>query len=67
MIALMLVLIALGVWFIVSALANWDWVYGIMELGIIEGLFGEGAGRLACLALGVFLSGVGVAGCLGFR
>lgn len=56
--------IALGVWFVVSALANWDWFYGIVEFGVVEMLFGEGVGRMVCLLSGVVLIVGGVTGLL---
>ena len=58
------VFIVLGVWLVVSALANWDWFYGILEFGIVEMLFGESAGRLVCLLVGIVLIVGGVAGLL---
>jgi hypothetical protein len=35
--------IAIGVLMLISALANWDWYKGIMDLAVVEGLLGEDA------------------------
>jgi hypothetical protein len=53
MFALMLVIIAIGVWFLVSALANWDWYNSIVDFAAIEGIFGESASRWCCGLLGL--------------
>jgi hypothetical protein len=62
----MIIVAALGVWFIVSALLNWEWFYGIMEFSIIEGLFGEGVRRILCGLSGAALLIGGIAGCVNF-
>ncbi|HLW68676.1 MAG TPA: hypothetical protein VKS79_25385 [Gemmataceae bacterium] len=62
MLPLMIIVTALGVWFIVSALLNWEWFYGIMEFAIIEGLFGEGISRIVCGIAGVALTIGGIIG-----
>jgi hypothetical protein len=55
MAAMAWIVIALGIWFIISALANWDWFYGILEFGLVEAVLGEGVGRVTCLLYGVAL------------
>jgi hypothetical protein len=55
MLAMVLMLVGLGVWFIISAVANWDWFYGILEFGLVEAMFGEGVGRVTCFVYGVAL------------
>ena len=64
MIPLMIIVIALGIWFIVSALLNWEWFYGFMEFEIIEGLIGEGVSRIVCGITGVALVIGGIIGCV---
>jgi hypothetical protein len=64
MLPFLIIVAALGVWFIVSALLNWEWFYGIMEFGIIEGLFGEGVGRIVCGVAGLALLIGGIVGCV---
>ena len=61
MLALPIIVAAFGVWFLVSALANWDWYKGIADFAAVEGLFGENAARWLCGLSGLMLMGVGVA------
>ena len=51
--------IALGLWFLVSALAKWDWYKGI-DFAATESL-GESATRLLCGIVGVVVIGLGIA------
>jgi hypothetical protein len=51
--------IALGLWFLVSALANWDWYKGI-DIAAAESL-GESATRWLCGIVGVVVIGLGIA------
>ena len=59
MVAVSLFVAALGAWFLVSALANWDWYKGIVDFAAIEGVFGENAARWACGLFGLVLIGIG--------
>ncbi len=54
--------IALGLWFLVSALANWNWYKGIVDFAAAESLFGEDATRWLCGIVGVVVIGFGIAG-----
>ena len=63
--ALMLFIAALGVWLLISALANWDWFNAIAEFASIEALFGEGGSRLVCGIAGVGLIAVAIVGLFG--
>ncbi|HEY8506571.1 MAG TPA: hypothetical protein VIL46_18455 [Gemmataceae bacterium] len=57
--------IALGVWFLASALANWEWYKSIVDFAAAEAVFGEGATRWLCGAVGLAFIGVGVAALAG--
>jgi hypothetical protein len=52
--------IALGLWFLYSALANWDWYKGIVDFAVTETLFGEEAARWLCGLFGLTIIGAGV-------
>ena len=62
MIAIACIGIAIGLWFLVSALANWDWYKGIADFAIAEALLGENATRWLCGILGLVVIGFGIAG-----
>jgi threonine/homoserine/homoserine lactone efflux protein len=62
MVAVTIFVMALGVLFLVSALANWDWYKGIVDFAAVEGLFGENAARWLCGLFGLVLIGLGVVG-----
>jgi hypothetical protein len=47
-VAFLAVCMLLGVLFIVSALLDWEWIYGFWDLEAIRAVFGEGTARLAC-------------------
>jgi hypothetical protein len=65
MLGFSLFVISLGVWFLVSALANWDWYKGIVDFAVAEALFGEDATRWLCGIAGLATIGIGVAGLTG--
>jgi hypothetical protein len=67
MLAIACIGIAVGVLFLVSALANWDWYKGIVDFAAAEGLFGEDATRWLCGIIGVVAIGFGIAGLLQAR
>jgi Na+(H+)/acetate symporter ActP len=52
--------IALGLWLLVSALANWDWYKSIIDFAVTETLFGENAARWLAGILGIIAIGAGV-------
>lgn len=62
MVPFCLISICVGVWFVTSALLEWEWFYEIMEISLIAAFFGDGAGRVVCLLFGVALVFVGIAG-----
>ena len=62
MVAIACIGIALGLWFLVSALANWDWYKGIVDFAAADSLFGEDATRWLCGAAGLVVIGFGIAG-----
>ena len=53
MVALAIFVVAIGAWFLVSALANWDWYKGIVDFAATEAIFGENAARWLCGLLGI--------------
>jgi hypothetical protein len=61
MVAVASCVVALGVLFLVSALANWDWYKGIVDFAAAEVLFGEDAARWLCGLSGLALIGLGIA------
>ena len=67
MVALSIFIIFLGGWFLISALANWDWYNAILDFAAVEALFGESASRWLCGVVGLVLIGGGVAGAISTR
>jgi len=61
MVALSLFVVAIGVWFLISALANWDWYKAIVDFAATEAIFGESAARWLCGLLGIVAIGFGIA------
>ena len=59
MLPLAVFIIVIGLGFLLSALANWDWYKGIMDYAIIEGIFGEDAARWACGISGIVIMVIG--------
>ena len=53
MIAVTLFFIALGILMLAAALMHWDWMYGFLEIEIIENILGENAARWAFGIMGV--------------
>jgi hypothetical protein len=45
MVPLCLFAIAVGVWFVLSALLNWEWYKALYDVAATETLFGETAAR----------------------
>lgn len=60
MLALAVFLYILGFWFLISALANWDWIYALHEYAAIEAVFGEGTTRWVCGFEGLAIIALGV-------
>ena len=60
MVAFPILFAVLGGWFLVSALANWDWYKGIVDFAAVETLLGENAARWVCGLAGLALIGCGV-------
>ena len=60
MIALAILVDVVGLWFLISALANWEWYKGIVDFNLIERLFGETVVRWVCGLVGVVLVVLGV-------
>jgi hypothetical protein len=61
MVILSLLIIAVGVWLLISALANWDWYIAITDFAATEALFGETAARWLCGLLGIVAIVFGIA------
>jgi hypothetical protein len=45
MVAFYLIGIAIGVWFVLSAVLNWEWYKALIDVQVTETLFGESAAR----------------------
>jgi hypothetical protein len=58
--AIPILILMLGVWFLVSALANWDWYKAMVDFAAIEGLMGEDVARWACGLSGLVMIGGGI-------
>ncbi|MBL8867251.1 MAG: immunity 17 family protein [Planctomycetia bacterium] len=67
MIALSLIIVAVGLVFLVSALLNWDWYKGITDYAAIEALFGEDAARWVCGFAGIVVIGLGIGTFFGMK
>lgn len=52
--------ILLGAFFVLSAVANWDWSKGIADFAAVEIIFGENAARILCAMSGLVFSVAGV-------
>jgi uncharacterized membrane protein HdeD (DUF308 family) len=61
MIALSLFVVAIGAWFLISALANWDWYKGIVDFAATEAILGENAARWLCGLVGIVAIVFGIA------
>lgn len=60
MVALAGFVILIGVWFLVSALANWQWFTTDWDFALIERVFGENAARIVFGLLGIVLIVFGI-------
>ena len=58
----MILLTILGLWFLVSALVDLDWYYGVIDFQTAELLFGENAVRWVCGTLGFAMVVIGLTG-----
>jgi hypothetical protein len=60
MTGLFILFTAVGVFFLISALANWDWYTTLVDFAVVESILGENAARWCCGAFGLVLIGLGV-------
>ena len=58
MVGLLVFGFVLGLLFLVSALAEWEWVYSLWDVEATRALFGEAAARWFCGVVGVAMMGV---------
>jgi hypothetical protein len=56
---------AVGLFFLISALANWDWYTVLVDFAVVESVLGENAARWFCGLFGLVLIGFGVAQLVG--
>lgn len=60
MVGIIVLMAVIGLWLLVSALANWDWYKAIADFAVVETVFGENAGRLLCGLSGLILVGASI-------
>jgi hypothetical protein len=60
MTGLFILVTAVGLLFLISALANWDWYTTLGDFAVVESIFGENAARWFCGVFGLVLIGFGV-------
>jgi hypothetical protein len=56
--AIYLIGIAIGVFFVVAALLGWEWVYGWWDVEVVRAILGESAARWYCATGGLVIVGM---------